>query len=231
MIELLAFDGDDTLWHNEFSYIQAARKFEILLAQHYGLKGIEGEIYETEKKNIRLFGYGIKGYTISMVETAIRLTEGRIEGKHISSIVDYGKEMLEHEIELLPGARELLEQLTGKYRLLLITKGDQFEQEAKVRRSGLAGHFRGVEIVSEKSVQTYADLLEKYKCQPPKFVMVGNSLRSNIHPVVKLGGMAVYIPYELTWQHENHLDEPLDPEHFHQINSLMELPSLLESIS
>jgi putative hydrolase of the HAD superfamily len=228
MIEILAFDGDDTLWHNEAAYLEAASKFESLMATKYGLTGIDGEIYKTEKENILIFGYGVKSYTISMIETAVRLTDGRVEGRHVAEIAGYGKSILDQEIQLISGAENTVRELAALYPLTLITKGDQFEQESKIRRSGLVEYFDQIEIVSQKTTRTYANLLEKYRCHPGNFVMIGNSLRSDILPVVKLGGHAVYIPYELTWEHENMVDEPLDRGLFTQIDSLVELPAAIE---
>jgi len=151
MIEILAFDGDDTLWHNEAAYLEAASKFESLMATKYGLTGIDGEIYKTEKENIQIFGYGVKSYTISMIETAVRLTDGRVEGRHVAEIAGYGKAILDQELQLISGAENTVRKLAASYPLTLITKGDQFEQESKIRRSGLVEYFAQIEIVSQKT--------------------------------------------------------------------------------
>ncbi|MGB3717386.1 MAG: HAD family hydrolase, partial [Candidatus Promineifilaceae bacterium] len=188
MIEIIAFDADDTLWHFETVYRDAAAKFEKLLMTHYGLTSIDGEIYKTEKDNLRHFGYGVKSYTISMIETAVRLTDGRIEGRHIREIIAFGREMLDSELLLMDGAEEVVATLALSYPLMLITKGDQFEQERKIKRSGLASYFKQIEIGSEKTTESYSNLLAKYGIDPAGFVMVGNSLRSDILPVVALGG-------------------------------------------
>lgn len=227
MVEIIAFDADDTLWHNETIYRDTTAKFENLLEEHYELSNIDGELYETEKENIRHFGFGVKSYTISMIETAVRLTNGRIEGRHILEITTYAREMLEGDIQLLQGAEEVVAALAEAYPLMLITKGDQFEQEGKIRRSGLASYFRQIEIVSEKTTKSYAELIAKYGINPAGFMMIGNSLRSDIMPVVSLGGQAVHIPYDLTWEHEMILAEPLDVDHYHQIERLEELPALV----
>ncbi len=230
MIKIIGIDGDDTLWHNETTYRDAASKLEELLRTHYGLLSIDGEIYETEKENLHYFGYGVKSYTISMIETAVRLTKGRIEGHHVAEIAGIGKEMLSKELLLMDGVESVLAGLKASYPLILITKGDQYEQERKVERSGLAPYFDGIEIVSEKSTEGYASLLSNYGCDAASFVMVGNSLRSDILPVIKVGGRAVYIPYELTWEHETIVDEPLDKQHYVQIEDLSQLPNTLEEL-
>lgn len=230
MIEIIAFDADDTLWHNEINYAETDAKLERLLRSNYGLASIDGEIYRTEKENLRYFGYGVKSYTISMIETAIRLTNGRIEGRHISEITAFGREMLEREVQLLEGAEDVVSELAAEYPLMLVTKGDQFEQERKVDRSGLARYFKHIDIVSEKSIETYDRLLDRYGIHPSRFLMVGNSLRSDIVPVVSLGGQAAYIPYDLTWEHETILAEPLDPDRYHHIERLNLLPGLIREL-
>lgn len=230
MIEIIAFDADDTLWHFETAYRDAAAKFEKLLMTHYDLTSIDGEIYKTEKDNLRHFGYGVKSYTISMIETAVRLTNGRIEGRHILEITAYGREMLDREVLLMDGAEEVVATLAATYPLMLITKGDQFEQERKIKRSGLASYFNQIEIVSEKRTGTYTSLLAKYGIDPAGFLMVGNSLRSDIMPVVSAGGQAVHIPYDLTWEHETILAEPLEPDQYHQIERLNQLPDVIASL-
>ena len=230
MIEIIAFDADDTLWHNETTYHAATTRFEKLLATHYGLTDIEGELYETEKENLGHFGYGVKSYTISMIETAVRPTNGRIHGRHILEIISVTREMLKGDIQLLPDAEEIVSLLAESYPLMLVTKGDQFEQEGKIKRSGLASYFERVEIVSEKTIDTYSALFNKHGVDPAGFLMIGNSMRSDITPVISLGGQAVYIPYDLTWEHEMIHDEPSDGDHYYQIEGLDELPALVSQL-
>jgi putative hydrolase of the HAD superfamily len=230
MIEIIAFDADDTLWHNETAYLEASEKFERLLAKHYGVSGIEGEIYVTEKINLQYFGYGIKSFTISMIETAVRLTNGRVEGRHIQAILGFAREMLEKEVVLLDDAEETISTLAMEYPLMLITKGDQFEQERKVERSGLAPYFKTVEIVSDKTAEIYSVLLKRHEIDPAGFVMIGNSLRSDILPVTSLGGQAIYIPYDLTWEHETILEEPMGAGQYHQLERLDQLPVLVRKL-
>jgi putative hydrolase of the HAD superfamily len=230
MIEIIAFDADDTLWHNETVYMETNEKFKKLMASQYGLTSIDGEVYQTEKENILHFGYGVKSFTISMIETAIRLTGGQLEGRHVLEIANFGREMLATEVQLIEGAEDTVAALAASYPLMLITKGDQFEQDRKIERSGLASYFNQIEIVSEKSTESYAMLLARYGHDPAGFVMVGNSLRSDILPVVTLGGRAIYIPYDLTWEHETIVDEPLDDGQYIQLESLNRLVSAIDAM-
>lgn len=230
MIHTIAFDADDTLWHNETAYREAAARLEQLLADHYGLSDIEGQIYATEKNNLAFFGYGVKSYTISMIETAVRLTDSRIEAKHVMEIIDFGRKMLSTDVQLMDGAEETVSELAGSYPLMLITKGDRFEQERKIIRSGLASYFSHIEIVTEKTSDIYAAILEMCEIDPAGFLMVGNSLRSDVIPVVELGGQAVYIHNDLTWEHENLVEEPLADDQYHQIENLGQLPALVREL-
>ena len=156
----------------------------------------------TERRNLKLFGYGAKGMTLSMVETAIAITEGRISVAEIHQLVEIGKRVLQHPVELLPGIREAIEEVSRHHDVVLITKGDLFHQEKKVAQSGLADLFRRIEIVSEKDADTYLRVLSEFDLQPEQFAMVGNSLRSDVEPVVRLGGWGVHLPYHVTWAHE-----------------------------
>jgi putative hydrolase of the HAD superfamily len=200
-VTTIAFDGDDTLWHNERIFEVTQARFAALL-QPYGPSDVAGVLNATEMRNLALFGYGIKGFTLSMIETAIETTGGQVAGREIGTIVDWAKEMLRHPIELLPGVRETIEALHTRYRLMVITKGDLFDQESKVARSGLADLFPIVEIVAEKDEATYRRILARYGVAPEEWLMVGNSVRSDILPALTLGARAVHIPYYTTWVHE-----------------------------
>ncbi|RPI91855.1 MAG: HAD family hydrolase [Chloroflexi bacterium] len=202
MLAMIAFDADDTLWQNESAYQLAESKLAALLAG-YGIGGdMSAAIYQTEKTNLPYFGFGIKSFTLSMIETAIRLTEGRIGGGDINAIINIAKAMIDAPIELLGGVLETVEQLAQSHPLMLITKGDLLDQERKLERSGLAKHFTAVEIVSDKSADTYRSILTKTDIAPEQFMMIGNSLKSDILPVVEIGGHGVYIPHQTTWIHE-----------------------------
>ena len=204
MIELVGFDGDDTLWHSEGYYQAVHDEFERLVGRYVDLADVRvhDRLLEAEKRNLRLFGYGAKGMTLSMIETAIEITGERIHARDLHRLLALGKEVLAHPVELLPGIRAAVEAVAARHRVVLITKGDLFHQEAKVARSGLADLFHRIEIVSEKDPATYARVLSEFDLPAERFVMVGNSLRSDIAPVVHLGGWGVYMPYHVTWAHE-----------------------------
>ena len=204
MIGLVGFDGDDTLWHSEGYYQDAHAEFERILGRWVDLADVRvhERLLATERANLRVFGYGAKGMTLSMLETAIALSGERISAADLHRIVALGKAVLEHPVELLPDIREAVEQVALRHRVVLITKGDLFHQEAKIAASGLADLFTRIEIVSEKHPAAYARVLAECGAQPEQFAMVGNSLRSDIEPVVTLGGWGVHLPYHVTWAHE-----------------------------
>jgi putative hydrolase of the HAD superfamily len=201
-IDVIAFDADDTLWHNETLYADAQSRFQELLAAYDGDHAVLDELYETEMANLPCFGYGIKSFALSMIETAIKISGGEITAREIQGIIDMAKEMKQAPVSLLERVEEVIRALSGSHRLMLITKGDLLDQERKVAYSGLAPYFEHVEIVTEKTDDVYRALLAKHQIAPERFVMVGNSLRSDILPVVSLGARAVHIPYHLTWAHE-----------------------------
>ena len=227
MFDLIAFDADDTLWHNETLFQATAREFAALLATHHPPEWIQERLFATEMKNLRHFGYGIKGFMLSMIETSIDLTEGRVTGAQIRTILDWGHAMLQAPIALLDGVGETIAALAGPHRLMLLTKGDLFDQESKLARSGLGEHFSAVEIVSEKSARTYATIMARHKVAPARFLMVGNSLRSDILPVLEAGGTAVHVPYPTTWAHEHVAAELMAGKTFTTLASLGELPAWL----
>jgi len=204
VIKLVGFDGDDTLWHSEGFYQAVHDEFERLLGRYVDLGDarVHERLLETERRNIRLFGYGAKGMTLSMIETAIEITGERIAAADVQRLLDLGKEVLGHPVELLPGIEAAVAAVAADFQIVLITKGDLFHQEAKVARSGLSALFQRIEIVSEKDRGTYRRVLDEFKLMPAQFAMVGNSLRSDIEPVLELGGWGVYMPYHVTWAHE-----------------------------
>jgi putative hydrolase of the HAD superfamily len=229
--DVIAFDADDTLWHNETLYSLTQDKFKQLLANYVEAEEIEQKLFETEMRNLHYFGYGIKGFALSMIETAIELTAGRITGNEIKEIIAFAKEMLKAEIQLLDYAEETIAQLSTSYPLMLITKGDLFDQETKIARSGLANYFKHIEIVSEKTQDSYWSLLTRYNIDPQHFLMVGNSLKSDILPVVALGGQAVYIPHQLTWVHETLVNPEMKSQDYFQLEHLGQLPAFIERLS
>ncbi len=202
MFDVIAFDADDTLWHNETLYARAQAQFKELLAQYCSPECIDQQLYQTEMRNLEHYGYGIKAFALSMIETAIELTDGQIDGRGVRKIIGIAKEMLNAEVELLEYTDATLAQLSARYKLMLITKGDLRDQQSKLTRSGLDRYFHSVEIVSDKTRESYQAILDKYHLDPARFLMIGNSLRSDILPILALGGKAIYIPYHLTWAHE-----------------------------
>jgi len=227
MFELIAFDADDTLWHNETLFQATARDFAALLSRHHPAEWIQQRLFATELKNLGHFGYGIKGFTLSMIETSVELTEGRVTGAEIQTILGWGHAMLQAPIALLDGVRETIAALAREHRLMLLTKGDLFDQESKLARSGLGEHFGAVEIVSEKSARTYATIMARHRLTPERFLMVGNSLRSDVLPVLEAGGAAVHIPYVTTWAHEQVPEDAMAGRTFATLESIRELPGWL----
>jgi putative hydrolase of the HAD superfamily len=230
MIDLVALDADDTLWHNEPLFTSRREQFCALLARYEPAGVAEDRLYEVEMRNLRHFGYGVKGFVLSMIETAVEMTGGRLEGTDVRAIIDWGREMLAGPIDLLDGVAGAVESLARDYPVILVTKGDLLDQETKLARSGLGGLFKGIEIVSEKNAPVYRKVMARYAVQPDRFVMVGNSLRSDILPAVEAGAHAVYIPYEMSWVHERVPDDALSGATFHRIAHIRELPGLLKQL-
>jgi putative hydrolase of the HAD superfamily len=230
MIRIIGFDADDTLWHNENIFHQAQERYRGLLAKYHPPAEVDRALFATEMRNLRLYGYGIKGFMLSATETAIELTKGTVSAPEIREIIALGQEMLAHPVELLPGVSEVVPALARDSRLLLITKGDLRDQERKIAESGLAAHFHAIEILSEKDDAAYRRVLRRHGVSIEEFAMVGNSLKSDILPVLTLGGAGVHIPYHLTWQHEHVEVAPHDQPRFRRVESLVELPPLLAAL-
>ncbi len=224
MIEAIGLDADDTLWENETFFRLTEAEFTALLAEHGEADAIAARLFETERANLERYGYGIKGFMLSMVQTAIELTGGAVDGRTIGRILELGREMLAHPVDLLPGVEEALDALAGQ-KLILITKGDLMDQERKIAASGLAERFGAVEILAEKSPESYARILRRQGIAAERFMMAGNSMRSDVLPVLELGGWGVFVPHELTWAAE-HAPAPDHPR-LHQLSSLAELPDLI----
>ena len=229
-VRVVGFDGDDTLWHSETRFHVTQGEFRDLLKRHVPDADVDRRLSEMEMQNLSIYGYGVKSFTLSMLETAIELTEGRIPTSDLEVILGWGKRMLMEPTELLDGVEETLRLLSGRYDLLLITKGDLFDQESKLARSGLGDLFLGVEILSEKNTDSYHGVFTRRAIKPEDFVMVGNSLRSDVVPVVSLGAHAVHIPYEVTWHHEHVPEEELPNEGWQRISSIRELPAILDEL-
>ncbi len=230
MIEVIAFDADDTLWHNERHYDEAKEQFRQILTRYHDAEWIESRLDETEMQNLKRYGYGIKSFTLSMIETAVQLTEGRITGNDVHDIINIAWAMLVQPMDIFDGVRETILTLSEQYKLLLITKGDLFEQEAKIARSGLGDLFDGIEIVSEKTPAAYDAIVKRHQVEPNRFLMVGNSLKSDILPVLAMGGQGIHIPFETTWVHELVLESELEGKEFTRLAHITHLPALLASL-
>ncbi|MDH3734893.1 MAG: HAD family hydrolase [Gemmatimonadota bacterium] len=230
MLKLVAFDADDTLWHNERLFLDVQARFLELVGRHTDSDIIEQRLQETEIANLGHYGYGVKSFTLSMIESAVDLTGGRITGDEIAEILHLGREMLLAPVDLLDGAREVVDGLSRTHDLMLITKGDLLDQETKVARSGLGDFFSHVEVVSRKDRATYEAVLTAHGVRPPEFAMIGNSLRSDVLPVAEMGGHAIFIPYETTWEHEHVSAEQLGGVPFRTAETIRDVPPLLSSI-
>ena len=230
-IDVVAFDGDDTLWHNETIFSMTQERYEALLEPYVDPSHLHERMLDTERRNVAIFGYGIKGFTLSMVETAIEITDGRVTAEEIGTILEFGKAMLAHPTELLDGAREAIETTSARARVILITKGDLFDQESKLARSGLGDLFDAIEIVSEKDDARYRRVLEQHHVEPDRFVMVGNSMRSDILPVVRIGARAVHVPYHVTWALEEVEAAETPDAGWWRIEHLSALPQVLSLLA
>jgi len=229
-LSMIGFDADDTLWQNEQYYKLTEKTFVNLLTEFAQGYDISQRLLEAEKRNLAHYGFGIKGFTLSMIETALEITEGRAPGRVIGDILAIGRELLSHPVDTLPHVHETLETLSGDYFLVLITKGDLFDQERKLAQSGLGDYFDAVEIVSDKSATTYRRIFSRLGDTPERAMMVGNSLKSDIVPAIAAGAFGVFVPHELTWVLEN-VEKPVEAPRFREISHLGELPELIAGIT
>ena len=226
-VHVVGIDGDDTLWHNEERYENAQQRLAEIVARHAEVPDLDDRLLAVERRNLGLFGYGVKGFTLSMIETAVEVTGGEISGPEVQELIELGRRMLEMPVVLLDGAEEAVDRLArAGLRLVLLTKGDLFDQETRVARAGIAHRFWQVEVVSEKDEATYRRVLGRLDVDPREFLMVGNSLRSDVLPALAIGAAAVWVPYPLLWSHEQ-AERPAAGDRFREIASLRELPDLL----
>lgn len=226
---LIAFDADDTLWPNQPHFDHAEAQVVALLAAHGDAARISRELYAAQRRNLHLYGYGAKSFMLAMVETAIQLTAGAVTGRELQPLLDLGKRLLDFPIEPLPGVVEVLTELKRRGEpLMVLTKGDLFDQESKLARPGLGDFFGHVEIVSEKNEATYQRLLARYGVRPAEFVMIGNSLKSDILPVARLGARAIHVPYHPVWIHEEVPAEQLAGVAYHRVAALTDVLTYLE---
>jgi len=223
-LKVIAFDADDTLWVNEPYFRQTEERFYELLSGYESQRTLERELLKTEIDNLPLYGYGIKGFMLSMIETALSVSNKKISPVAVGKILDLGKQMLDNPIELLDGVEDVLVALKDKYRLVVATKGDLLDQERKLRKSGIAHYFHHVEIMSEKDDANYLKLIRHLDIRPEELMMIGNSLKSDILPVLNVGAYGVHVPYHITWAHE-HIEHDIDNERF---SSIINIKDILE---
>lgn len=222
----IGFDADDTLWHNERFFQHTQAHFAGLLRDHVDAADLETRLHAAEVRNLGLYGFGVKGFTLSMIETAIEVSDGRISARVIAEILEAGREMLRHPVEILPHARETIEALAGDFRIILVTKGDLLDQERKLAASGLGDLFDAVEIVSDKTPEVYQSVFRRHANGADQAMMVGNSLKSDVLPMISAGGWGVHVPHDLTWGLE-HADPPQDCPRFAELPHLGALAGLI----
>lgn len=226
-LKVIALDADDTLWVNEPYFQEAEQKFCALLEDYLPHHTVSQELFKTEMDNLALYGYGVKAFMLSMLETALRVTDNTANPTVLLKTIEYGRELLSRPIELLDGVVEVLEALKGKYRLVVATKGDLLDQERKLMKSGLEHYFHHIEIMSDKQEKDYQKLIRHLDCQPSEFLMLGNSLKSDVLPVLKIGGYGVHVPYHSTWTHEK-IEHTIEHEQFIQLEKIKDiLPHLI----
>jgi putative hydrolase of the HAD superfamily len=229
--DLIAFDADDTLWHNEFTYRETQEKYLNLLSPFAKREMVEEKLFSMEMRNLRYYGYGIKSFTLSMIENAIEISQGRISAEAIRAIIEFGREMIMADVELIDGVTDTVQSLAVSYELIVITKGDLLDQEAKLARSGLGRFFKHFEVVSHKEPVIYKELLDKYEVAPERFLMIGNSLKSDVLPVIEIGGYGIHIPYQVTWAHELvHDNEHQTLDRFYEVERITEIPKLIDRL-
>jgi len=226
-IKVIAFDADDTLWVNEPYFQETEKKFCALLEDYLPQHTLAKELFKTEIQNLPLYGYGVKGFMLSMIETGMRISDNTLNIEVLSKAIQYGKELLEKPIEMLDGVEDALKALKGNYRLVVATKGDLLDQERKLKKSGLEHYFHHIEIMSDKQEADYLKLIKHLDIQPSEFLMLGNSLKSDVLPVLAIGGHGVHVPYHTTWAHEN-VEHNVEHPNFRSVQNISEiLPYLL----
>jgi putative hydrolase of the HAD superfamily len=228
-LSLVGLDADDTLWHHEAYYRLTQERFAALLADHADPVQLEDRLLAAERRNLDLYGFGVKGFVLSMIETAVEVTDGRVPGRVIADIIAAGREMLAHPIELLPEARRVVTELAADHRLVLITKGELLDQERKLAQSGLDDLFHGVEVVSDKTPAVYAAVFARHGAAPDAALMAGNSVKSDVLPVLDAGGWGVHVPHHLTWALDR-ADAPEGHPRFRRLPDLAALPPLVAAL-
>ncbi len=226
-IKVIGFDADDTLWVNETYYREAELEFARLLSSYETANKIDQELFKKEMENLHLYGYGIKSFIMSMVESALEISNYSISNKTIQDILNIGKTMINKPVELLDGVEEVLKSLSPKYRLILATKGDLLDQERKLENSGLTNYFHHIEVLSDKKEANYSKLLNHLDIKPSEFLMIGNSLKSDILPLVNIRAMAIHVPFHTTWVHEEVKEEETNGKDYKTVSNLKEILKFL----
>ncbi len=222
LIKVIGFDADDTLWVNETYFREAEESFAELLEPYETKNKIDQELFKTEIRNLELYGYGIKGFMLSMIESALELSNNEIPQATVLKLLDIGKNMISRPVDVLEGVEEVLEKLNGKYRLIVLTKGDLLDQERKLERSKLSNYFHHVEVLSDKKEKNYKDLLEHLEIPTHEFLMIGNSLKSDVLPLTKIGASAVHVPFQTTWKHEE-VSAPINKSGYMTVQKLTDV--------
>jgi putative hydrolase of the HAD superfamily len=226
-IKVIAFDADDTLWINEPYFQETEKKFCALLEDFLPHHSISQELFKTEIENLSLYGYGVKGFILSMIETSLKVSNNTLNVTLIDKVIQYGKELLARPVEVLEGVEDVLKSLSGKYKLVVATKGDLLDQERKLKKSGINHYFHHTEIMSDKQEADYLKLIKHLEIKPEQFLMIGNSIKSDVLPVLAIGGYGIHVPYHVTWQHEQ-VTNNVDHKNFKQVQNITEiLPYLL----
>jgi putative hydrolase of the HAD superfamily len=225
-LKVIAFDADDTLWHNEIFFREIEEKYCLLFSEFLPPHTVSRELLKVEIKNLEFYGYGIKSFMLSMIETAIAITAGKVPSAAIETIVSFGKEMMMKPVEVMDGVSGVLDALRASYRLVVATKGDLIDQERKLRKSGLSHYFHHIEIMSDKKESDFEKLIRHLDVQPEEFLMIGNSMKSDILPVLNLGGHAIHIPYHVTWEHEM-IEADTSHPNFRKAGHITDILSLL----
>ena len=225
--KIIAFDADDTLWHNEPYFDEAQERFCVLFQDYASKQEILGLILNHQISNLPLYGFGIKAFTLSMIETALDLTNHTISGSGIEKIITIGKDLLQKPVELMPNVEKVLSELQGKYKLVVATKGDLKDQHLKLHDSGIGAFFHHIEVMSDKTELDYQKMLGRLDCDPKDFLMIGNSLKSDVLPILNIGGYGVHIPYHTTWEYEK-IDFEIEHDNFYSFENIIEVLSLLK---
>ena len=222
-IKVIAFDADDTLWVNETYFREAEHQFAKLLAKYETENKIDQEIFKTEVKNLKMYGYGVKGFILSMVECALELSNYQVNQKTIEAILNIGKKMLNEPIELLDGVEEVLQSLQGQYKLIVATKGDLLDQERKLEKSNLLSYFHHIEVMSDKKEKDYQKLIKHLDIHPSELLMIGNSLKSDVLPLIEIGASAIHVPFHTTWIHEEVTEEEKSKLDYKTVNNIKDI--------